>query len=140
MITSNVIGRVFHVKYKDALATAFLIDVDDRQYFVTAKHVIENSKSGDTISIHFNEKWVDTQFDLVGHSEVDISVFCISHHIPCHPMPAESSGICYGQDLYFLGFPLGLKGDSMGKINRMFPVPLVKKGILSGLFNDNTGN
>ena len=36
------------------------------------------------------------------------------------------------QDVYFLGFPYDLTNDG-GTINRNFPIPLIKKGILSAI-------
>ena len=37
-----------------------------------------------------------------------------------------------GQDIRFLGFPYGM-GSEMGDLNRDFPIPLVKQGIMSGV-------
>lgn len=41
-------------------------------------------------------------------------------------------GIVYGQDVYFLGFPYGMTGE-IGQMNRDFPLPFVKKAIVSCL-------
>jgi hypothetical protein len=40
MITSNVIQRVFHLKFGTGTGTCFAIDFEGRQYLVTAKHVV----------------------------------------------------------------------------------------------------
>jgi hypothetical protein len=44
----------------------------------------------------------------------------------------ESSGYMLSQECYFLGFPFGLKiEDKTSKLNNGFPIPFVKKGIIS---------
>ena len=70
---------------------------------------------------------------LVGHceGEVDISVLAADIQIsPTYPLNPTLGGIILGQDVYFLGFPYSLKSD-VGSINRNFPLPLVKKAIVS---------
>jgi hypothetical protein len=43
------------------------------------------------------------------------------------------------QECFFLGFPFGLKmDDKEGKINNGFPLPFVKKGIISSIISDST--
>lgn len=139
MITTNVLSRTFHIKYGKGTGTCFTVDIDGKQYFVTAKHVVENMKDGDEVELFHNGKWTKISVKLTGHSSVsDVSVFSISHYIFGFPLPAEMGGITYGQDLYFLGFPFGIKSN-IGALNREFPMPLVKKGILSAIFLDQPG-
>ncbi len=139
MITANVISRTFHIKYGSGTGTCFTIDIDGKQYFVTAKHVIENLKDDDEIEIYYQNKWVKFKAKLTGHSvNADVSVFAIDLHIGGHPLPATIDGIVYGQDLYFLGFPYGIKSE-IGALNREFPLPFVKKGIFSAMFFDQPG-
>ena len=45
----------------------------------------------------------------------------------------------YGQDAYFLGFPYGLKSE-YEDFNNNFPVPFVKKAIVSSLDTDKDCN
>jgi len=53
-------------------------------------------------------------------------------------MPANAAGIHIGQDIYFLGFPFGL-GSDVGSINRQFPLPFIKKGVLSSIVKERSG-
>lgn len=139
MITTNVISRTFHIKYGSGTGTCFTIDIDGKQYFVTAKHVIENLKDDDVVEIYYRNIWVEAIVKLTGHSvNADVSVFAIDHYIGGHPLPATIDGIAYGQDLYFLGFPYGIKSE-VGELNREFPIPLVKRGIFSAMFFDQPG-
>lgn len=43
MITTNVFNQVFHVRYANATGTAFTVDLDGRQYLVSARHVFPNA-------------------------------------------------------------------------------------------------
>jgi hypothetical protein len=138
MITSNVIHRVYHIKYKNGTGTAFQIDIDGKQYFVTAKHVIEGIADQGYIELRFKQNWSSTQINLIGHHvKSDVSVFSINQTIACTPMDAKSTKVFYGQDVYFLGFPYQLQfGESNTVINNGFPAPLVKKAIISGFMPD----
>ncbi len=149
MITSNVIQRVFRLKYKASAGTCFSIDVEGKQYLVTARHVlqikdtdgkvIDEFKTGEAVELLQDNKWISQLGTLVGHSDTaDVSVFTIPTNIPAHPLPATMEGFTYGQELYFLGFPYGLKSD-VGTLNRNFPLPFVKKGILSAMFFNDPG-
>jgi S1-C subfamily serine protease len=139
MITNNVISRTFHLKFGSGSGTCFTVDVDDKQYFVTAKHVIENIKDGDEIELFYKNSWSKIKTRLSGSSaDADVSVFATDIHIAGFPLPPTIEGIVYGQDLYFLGFPFGIKAE-VGSLNRDFPLPLVKKGILSAMFFDQPG-
>jgi len=137
MITSNVIQRTFQIQYNNGSGTCFSIDIDNKQYFVTARHVIEGLKTGDNIELSYQKKWYKISVTLIGHSsDTDVSVFAISDFIHNAPLPANSNGIIYGQDVYFLGFPYGLKSD-VGSLNRDFPIPMVKKAIVSNFVFEN---
>jgi hypothetical protein len=51
---------------------------------------------------------------------------------PRHPMPPDSAGLVYGQDVFFLGFPYGWSAE-VKDLNRGFPLPFVKKAIVSNI-------
>ena len=140
MITSNVITRVFHLKYGIGTGTCFAIDYDDRQYLVTAKHVIANLKDDETVEIYNNQNWNKVNVKIVGHHPTaDVSVFTIDTILSKLKLEPTSNGIFYGQDTYFLGFPYDLQDIDGGRFNRNFPMPLVKKATLSCFMIDETG-
>lgn len=135
-MNNNVLSRVFHIKYGNSEGTCFTIDVEHHQYIVTAKHVVPNLQTGDYVLFYRNGQWLKTIATLIGHSEIaDISVFSITAKLGGLPLVPSMDKIRYGQDLYFLGFPYGIKSE-MGDVNRDFPVPLVKKAILSAIMTD----
>ena len=138
MITTNVIQRTFRIKHGDGSGTAFAIDREDKQYLITARHVVKDITRGDRLSIFHHGQWKSVQVDVVGIGacETDVAVVaCPMHLAPSHPLEASSAGLIYGQPIYFLGFPFGW--DSGGeRINRDFPIPFVKGGIVSAIITE----
>ena len=136
MVTSNILQRTFRIKnIKEETGTCFTIDVDNRQYIVTARHIVEGLVGQSIVSIRYEEEWKGLQVTLVGHGKgaVDISVLAAEHWksvtLPLPPISGEAP-MFLGQDVYFLGFPHGLESN-VGALNSNFPLPLVKKGIVS---------
>ncbi|MEH6477748.1 MAG: serine protease [Sneathiella sp.] len=135
MITSNVLERLFFIRFGNATATCFTIVVDNREYIITAKHVVEQIGAEDTIQLKLNNQWINLDVKLVGHAEddVDISVLSTDRVLtPAnHPMQPTSKGMIYGQDMYFLGYPFGWTGELTMAGNGGSPLPFVKKAILA---------
>lgn len=140
MVPSNILQRTFHIKYGQAIGTCFTIDVDNKQYLVTARHVVDGVSNSDTIDIFNDDKWHSLNCSLVGNAkaDADISVLALDIQLsPTHPLPV--TGHFYlSQDAYFIGYPYGMFGN-VGKTNSDFPVPFVKKGIISSFGDDPDG-
>jgi len=138
MITANVIHRVFQILAGKDTGTCFTIDYGDRQYIITAKHVLSSWDGHSNIQLYYSEEWHSIDVSVIGtSSSADIAVLSTSFQLsPAYPMPATSKDLCYGQDVYFLGFPYGYSGD-VGSLNRGFPMPLVKKAIVSCFHKEN---
>ncbi len=141
MITANFVQRTFCVKYKDETGTAFTIDVGGLEYLITAKHVVADITSKDSIEVLRDTEWEALPVQLVGHGEgeIDVSVLTTDEILtpPKLPVQASSNGLVYGQDVYFLGFPYGWVGDVVVG-DEQYPLPFVKRATLS-LFNETTG-
>ena len=141
MITSNVIHRTFRIKYGESYGTCFTIDVDGRQYIVTAAHVVEGISGSSTVEIFFENRWQAHNVVVVGSgpADVDVAVLAPSWRLsPEHPLPPASDGITLGQDVYFLGFPYNMFTD-IGEKNRNFPLPFVKRAAVSSWSRDEHG-
>lgn len=133
MITTNILQRIFHIEVGDSKATCFTIDVNGKQYIVTAKHLVEKNIKNATIRIYHNKEWKKIEVALVGHCEngIDVSVLATNFQLsPTYALEPTSGGIVYGQEVFFLGFPYGMTGE-IGALNRDFPMPFVKKAIVS---------
>jgi S1-C subfamily serine protease len=141
MITSNVYHRTFRIKYAESYGTCFTIDVEGKQYLITARHVVEGISGTATVEIFYENNWHALMVSVVGETdrEADITVLSPSVQLsPLHPLPPKSNGIYFGQDIYFLGFPYNLFTD-IGEANRNFPLPFVKKGIVSTISRNEHG-
>jgi S1-C subfamily serine protease len=138
MVSSNILRRVFTIRVGSGQATGFTIEVDDRQYLITARHVVSYSTSPTTIEIFHDKKWVKVQVRsvFVEPSTVDIAVVALSEQLsdllPIQPIGTKGSYL--SQDVFFVGFPYGLSIDGHA-LNSGFPLPLVKHGIIAAIAN-----
>lgn len=135
LATSNVIHRTFHIYWGKFTGTAFAIDHAAKQYLVTARHVVEGIKSGNVIKIHHEREWKDFPVNVVGigKGRIDVAVLACSVQLaPSLPLIASDKGLQLGHSISFLGFPFGWEGGGE-QLNRGFPLPLVKAGIVSML-------
>jgi S1-C subfamily serine protease len=135
MVPSNALRRTFRIAYGDGTGTCFTIDVDSRQYIVTARHVVSGATGTVTVGIQHQSQWKELKCELVGLADdpIDVAVLTATHQIsPNHPLEPTTRDLYLSQDVYFLGFPYGLQAD-IGELNAHFPLPLVKKGCVSML-------
>ena len=139
MVTNNVLQRTFHIKRGGKSGTAFAIDREGKQYLVTARHVVNGITNGDLIEVLHEKQWKTVPVEVVGAGESDVDVIvlsCPTRLAPPHLLEASAVGLAYGQSVYFLGFPFGWDGGGEG-INRDFPIPFVKAGIVSAIISEN---
>ena len=134
MITSNVIQRTFHLKVGQATGTVFALDHGGRQYLVTAGHLLEGMNSLDDIRIFHDGQWKALPCRMVGIApDADTAVLAPGLQLaPSFPLQPTMADLAFGQQVFFLGFPLGMMWGG-GQMNRDFPFPLVKSGVLSGI-------
>jgi Trypsin-like peptidase domain len=128
--------RAYQIKVGESIGTCFTIYVGDKQYLITARHIIDSWNPNQSIQTFHENQWKHIELGLVGRCEGEIDIAVLSAPIlisPTSNLPATSGGIVWGQDVYFLGFPYGWYGD-IGELNRNFPMPFVKKAILSCMF------
>ena len=139
MVPTNALQRTFHMLYRGATATCFTIDVQSRQYIVTAKHCLTGEESQQVaepdpvIALQHAETWKELPCRLVGvaEGEIDIAVLAAPLRLsPTYELSASHAELFLGQDVYFLGFPFGEQAH-VGALNNDFPLPLVKKGCVS---------
>lgn len=141
MITSNVFQRTFFIKFENSTGTGFTIDVDNKQYLVTARHVCAGIRDGDNIGVFHDGLWKNVPVRIVGlgaENIIDADVAVLAPHkqiSPSFSMPPTSDGVVLGQDVFFLGFPFGLHTSS--DLNNGYPLPLVKGALVSGSFGGN---
>lgn len=129
MITAEVWERVVQVVCGKSAGTGFILDHGNKHYLVTAHHLVESGRSvkvlvrGHAVSVKLAALAIPVR-------EADVAVFRLDRPVtpPNLPLGADMEGIVYGQDAYFLGFPLGMTSD-LG--DGYFP--LVKRCTISGM-------
>lgn len=140
MITVNSWMRVFQIQVGNATGTVFLLEKDDRQYWVTAKHVLGDWDGRNALAIRNLNGWFDVDFKLVGHHPTaDVSVLVADTYMDVHPARGDMKGLGLTQDLYFMGFPFGWVAEMAPDLNRNFPMPFVKRAILSAVCPPSPG-
>jgi hypothetical protein len=133
MVPKNILTRVFQLRYKGALATAFTIEVDGKQYLITARHAVPNIGATDTIELRREADWqkVAVRTINVEPADVDITVLAPSSQVsPTLPIELGVKGLYVSQDVAFVGFPYGMVAAITG-INQGYPLAFVKHGICS---------
>jgi len=130
MLTFNVYDRVFFVR-GERYGTAFSLDVDGRQYLISARHVV-GCESVRELKLFINKQWIDfpTTVVGVGRGEIDITVLAPSQRLSEDIKLEPSLALMLGQDVYFAGFPMKMHANA-GELMYGRPMPFVKKGTLS---------
>ncbi len=137
MITAEVIHKVVRIRFGTERGSGFIANVDGREYLVTAKHVVNDAPEKLGIDVFTTDGWKTYPSRLVGHADghADVSVIATEERLgpPQLSLHMSSTGVSYGQDVYFLGFPYEYRGlYATGNPGEPYlPMPFVKKAILS---------
>lgn len=133
MVTFNILNRTLFI-HAEAYGSAFVIDVDNSEYIVTAKHLLPNDRQLTSIQIRRNCAWTTYDVKEIGRApgEIDIAVLKIDVRLVVEyfPAPTDMAGLVLGQDVHFVGFPYKLEGD-VGMLLDGRPLGYVKKGTVS---------
>ena len=141
-VTTNVLLRVFPLRIGSLSGTGFTIEIDHRQYIVTAKHILSGDLPG-AIEVQLDE-WTTVPVKLVGmgRDKQDVLVLATNRQISeVFPVDEGTDGLMLGQSVRFLGyfpaeqtsvgyFPGVHTSPLPGYKNR--GAPLVMSGIVSG--------
>jgi hypothetical protein len=137
-VTSNVFQRVLKLRVnagtnREMTATAFTVDVDGREYLITAKHVVKGLEKEDKIDVFMNDAWKPLNVKIFRCEDpIDIAVLIPPHQLTVNfDLPFDKGSFFYGQDAYFLGFPYGMQTSFHG-VNGPYPLAIIKRGTISG--------
>lgn len=128
---SQHFARTFHVRSGAKSGTAFCVDVDNKQYLVSALHVVEEAASTALLEVWSSNAWKAFNVNLVGYDSIaDVAVFALMQRMTTAAnIPLGSDGCITGQAIFFLGYPLGIRG--YGVQPQGFPIATVKRGVVS---------
>ncbi len=135
-VTSNILQRTFHIAYNEVSGTCFTVDIQGSRYLITARHVVKSIQDYATVEIYRNETWFPVSVRLVGHGKGDIDVTVLAPNTlfgASHALRLTTAKLTLAEDVYFLGFPYGLGMEVKTKLNAGFPLPMVKKAVVSAL-------
>ena len=140
-VVSNVFERVLYVRVgkgtaHEGTASAFTIEVDNRQYLITAKHVIAGLKDQDSIEIYKADKWTPLKVQIFRcDAPIDIAVLIPPYQLtPTLEMSYDQTKFMFGQEAYFLGFPYGIFMNGQN-VNGDYPFPFIKRATISSTQN-----
>lgn len=147
-LIANILHRVFKTRLitndngDDTIVsggTMSVIDVDNRQYLVTARHIAEHIDSRVQVQVWRNQGWNSIPVRIVGHGGGDVDVSVLDSNISLIPtehrfsLPVGLDGIILGQEMMFLGFPTGYDVLTSAYSATGFPMPLVKYARMSAM-------
>jgi len=130
MLTLNVYDRLLFIR-GNQYGTAFLLDLDGRQYIVTARHLVDEGCT--SIGYNRNGTWVDLSVTFVGRGrgDADVTVLAASELLvdPGMLLPSDSA-LIIGEDAFFAGFPM--KMHLSFEATQARPIGFAKKGTIAG--------
>ena len=80
ILTTDIFGRVFNIKYGKETATCFLIQENKKIYFVTARHLFQDTTLTNTtitVNIRQGNEWKYLQGKLLLHKNPFIDIALI---------------------------------------------------------------
>ena len=133
VITQREFSMALRIKAGAKAMTATVVNLRQGRFLFTARHGIE-SYPQNPIELFYHGSWHRVDVDPVENPDFDYDVVAarISDTVSDQPFneTLSSGDLTASQEVYFLGFPLGLSGDS--PVGFPIPIALVKRGILSG--------
>ena len=145
-VAGNVLLNTLLIQTPLGKGTGFTIDVDGRQYLVTARHMVRGMGPEGTIevaSFDNGNKVMFTPYRMKIFScegSIDVAVLIPPVRLT-EGDTMQPTDLVMGQDAYFIGFPFGMY--SAGKINPpgvTRPVGFVKQGLVSAVQYQSDGD
>ncbi len=139
--TANVIYRVLRIRTAAGAGSAFTIEVDGKQYLITARHNLREFGAEGTIELWMDGRWTRTAARAIypANAGVDIAALDLGRPVTVtFPLLPTAAGLFLGQQVYFLGYPFGLGTSGTVSTPRGFgEIPFLKSGIVSALDTRN---
>ena len=135
LVSSNVLQRVFLIKYGEQFGSSFTIDVNNRQYLISAKHFLSKLKTSDYIEIFHDSQWKKLEVKRIDLKNPKIDILVLAPAMQLSPpleLEPSTAHMYLSQNVFFLGFPFGMNVEAKA-LNNYFPLPFVKKGIVSAM-------
>jgi len=135
--TSNVLYRVLRLRTASSTGSAFTIEVDGKQYLITARHLLKGFGSEGEIELWVEGRWSKARARAIYPSKevVDAAALDLGRPVTVtFPLEPSSGGLTLGQQVYFLGYPYGLGTSTSAPAPPGFgELPFLKGGIVSAV-------
>jgi len=135
--TSNVLYRVLRIKTATSTGSAFTIEVDGKQYLITARHLLEGFGNEGEIELWIEGRWsrIGARAIYPAKQLVDVAALDLGRPVTItFPLTASSGGLTLGQQVFFLGYPYGLGTSASAPAPPGFgELPFLKSGIVSAV-------
>jgi hypothetical protein len=158
-VTNTALYATYMIQTNIGRGTAFSIDVDEREYWITAKHLFTGVETGPagiyasktaTASLlsqlgegeqGHDQHWITETFAVLDPGkDIDILVLVPSRTLRSYhaSLNADAGGAAFGWDCEFLGFPNlgGWKIKDAGNAGQWTWFPYIKHCNVSALTND----
>ena len=136
LVRANAFERTFEIDTSLDRGTAFTIDRGDRQYLVTARHLLppDDPTPEVTASIRLRRDSMRLSLLPVRPPQADAAVAPLDEALTIGdlPLPADGDGLVWSQQMYFLGYPYGL-ATNINSADSGERIPFVKSGIWSAV-------
>lgn len=141
--TSNVLYRVLRIRATGSTGSAFTIEVDGKQYLITARHLLKDFGSEGEVELWLEGRWSKVKVRAIYPAKevVDVAALDLGKPVTItFPLEPSSGGLTLGQQVYFLGYPYGLGTTSSAPAPPGFgELPFLKSGIVSALDDRDPG-
>ncbi|HEX9943468.1 MAG TPA: serine protease [Thermoanaerobaculia bacterium] len=135
--TSNVLYRVLRLRTPAATGSAFTIEVDGKQYLITARHLMKGFRTEGEVDLWIEGRWSRIRVRAIYPAKdvVDIAALDAGRPVTVtFPLEPSAGGLTLGQQVYFLGYPDGLGTSGTVPAPPGFgEIPFLKSGIISAM-------
>lgn len=140
-VTANALYNVVKVRVESIWMSGFVVEVDGRQYLITARHLLDGKQpTVCDLELWHENAWQSKKATVIypASPRVDIVAMDLGGPITMtgssHPLNVGSGTVGLGQQIYFLGFPydLSTRGNVLASPG-MDELAFIKSGVLSAL-------
>ncbi|HYG62875.1 MAG TPA: serine protease [Thermoanaerobaculia bacterium] len=128
--------RVLRIRTATETGSAFSIEIDGRQYLITARHVLRGFGAEGDVDLWIEGRWTRAHARAIYPRKEVVDMAALDFGRPVtvtFPLEASSGGLTLGQQAYFLGYPYGLSSDASSVPPGFGEIPFLKSGIVSAM-------
>lgn len=145
-VSANVFANTLMLETTNRQGTGFTIDVDGRQYLITARHIVDGLGPEGIVKVGKFGKANELVFALYTMKifrcagTTDIAVLIPPTRLTFGTTMEFVDIFQIGRNAFFVGFPFNMHGMQKKNTESSYPFPLVKQGVISGVQYEGTDN